>query len=124
MGKGKSAQVETVRTALSYTALGFGAVAIVAPRAFAGIYGLKGDGNLRTMIRLWGTRSMLIGAMNFFATDAQQKRTLAAATTALSFADTLLIAMSGDDVAARTRMMGTATTASVAAASAYVLTQS
>lgn len=124
MGKGKSAQVESIRTGLSYAAFGFGALAIAAPRAFAGIYGLKGDGNLRTMIRLWGTRTVLIGAMNYFATDAQQKRTLAAATTALNFADTLLIAMSGDDVAARTRMMGTATTATIAAASAYVLSQS
>jgi hypothetical protein len=120
---GKTGQVETVRQALAYGALGFGALAMFAPRAFAGLYGLRGDGNLNTMIRLWGTRTTALGALNLVAEEDSHKRVLAATATALNVADSVFIATAGSDVAVRSRVMGTLTTLAFAGAGAYVLTQ-
>ncbi|MGH8861104.1 MAG: hypothetical protein ACRDVG_07690 [Jatrophihabitantaceae bacterium] len=119
-----SSQVDSVRNALAYGALGFGALAVAAPKVFAGLYGLKGDGNLGVMIRLWGTSTAALGALNLIANDDGQKRTLATVATALNAADTVLIATAGSEVSARSRVMGTVTTAAFCAAGAYVLSQS
>lgn len=120
---GKSGQLDTIRDSLTYGALGFGALAVAAPRLFAGVYGLKGDGNLKTMIKLWGTRNLALGTLSLIAKDDATKRTLAITSTALNAADTVLIATAGPDVAARSRVMGSLTTAGFAAAGAYWLSQ-
>jgi hypothetical protein len=120
---GKSSQVETVRTAIAYGAIGFGAVALATPRLFAGVYGLHGDGNLRTMVRLWGTSTAVLGALTLLSTDRAQQRTLAALTVALNTVDTVVIAGAGADVATRSRVMGATTSAAFAVASGYVLSQ-
>lgn len=120
---GKASQVETVRNVLGYGAVAFGTLATFAPRAFAGLYGLRGDGNLDVMIRLWGTRTTALGALNLAAQDDAQKRALAATATALNAADSVFIATGGRDVALRARIMGVLTTLAFAGAGAYVLTQ-
>lgn len=121
---GKSSQVDTIRAGIAYGAIGFGAVALAAPKLFAGIYGLTGDGNLRTMIRLWGTSTAVLGVISLVTNDPGQQRTLAALTTGLNAVDTLAIAAAGSDVSARSRVMGAATSAAFTAASAYVLSES
>jgi hypothetical protein len=121
---GKSAQVDTVRDAISYSGLGFGALAIGAPKVFAGIYGLKGDGNLMTMIRLWGTAISTLSAIGLTVKDDDTRRTLAIATTAFNAASALIVATAGSEVSARSRVMGSATSAGYAVASGYVLSES
>jgi hypothetical protein len=115
------ADVDAIRKGLSYGAIGFGVVATLAPRVFAGVYGLKGDGNLRAMIRLWGTRTALLGGLGATATDPAVQRTLMTAATALNVADAVITLKAGSDVALRSRLMGSATSAGFAAAGAYWL---
>jgi len=120
---GKS-QVDQLTDAINFGAIGFGAVAVLAPRLFQGIYGLKGDGNLSAMSRLWGTRTAAIGAIGLLTRGASNRRQLLTVGTAMSVVDALVIANAGPDVAMRSRIMGTATAASFAAAGAYVVSQS
>jgi hypothetical protein len=113
--------VDALRKGLNYGALGFGGLAILAPRVFAAIFGLKGDGNLHVMIRLWGTRTAVLGALGATTTDPAWQRTLATAGTALNAADSVLALKAGSDVPMRSRLMGSATSAAFAAAGGYWL---
>ncbi len=120
---GKTGQVDTVRNAIAYGGLGFGALAVGAPRVFAGVYGLKGDGNLMAMIRLWGAAVTTLGGVALAAKDDETRRTLAMASTAFNAVSALAIAAAGPDVAVRSRVMGAATSAGYAAAAGYVVSQ-
>lgn len=114
--------VEAVRKNLAYGALGFGGVAVLAPRAFAAIYGLRGDGNLRAMIRLWGTATAVVGAGVLTTKDPADRRLLITASAAMNVADALITLKAGSDVRLRSRLMGSATSAAFAAGCVYVLT--
>jgi hypothetical protein len=116
--------LEAIRKGLSYGAIGFGVVATLTPRLFAGIYGLKGDGNLRVIIRLWGTRTALLGGLGATATDPAQQRRLMTASAALNAADSVIALKAGSDVAWHSRIMGSATSAAFAAAAGYWLSVS
>jgi hypothetical protein len=116
-------EADAIWKGLSYGGLGFGALAVLAPRVFNGLYGLKGDGNLRAMVRLWGTRTALIGAMALTTTDPAAQRRLGMAVVGLNAVDTALTLTAGPDVPARTRVMGAASSAAFAAASGYWLSQ-
>ena len=65
---------DPIWSGLAYGGLGFGALAVAAPKAFSRMYGLKGDGNLRAIIRLWGTRTAVISAIALSVTDASTRR--------------------------------------------------
>ena len=112
--------VDQVRRSIAYGSLGFGALAVTAPGVFNALYGLHGDGNLRTMVRLWGTRNLVLGTIALLTDDPAQRKTLAMLTTALNVVDTVIIAGAGSDVSARARAGGALTTAAFAAASGYV----
>jgi hypothetical protein len=116
--------VDAIRKGLSYGAIGFGALAVLAPRVFAGVYGLKGDGNVRAITRLWGTRTALLGVLAAIETDPAVQRRLITGATALNAADSMLTLKAGSDVALRARIMGAATSAGFAAAGAYWLSNS
>jgi hypothetical protein len=109
--------------AVNYGALGFGAVAVLAPRLFAGLYGLKGDGNVLAMIRLWGTRTAALGAIGVLTKGTSNYRTLLTVGAAMSTVDALVIAGAGPDVALRARAMGSLTSAAFAGAQGYVVSQ-
>lgn len=115
-----TADVDQVRQSIAYGAIGFGALAVTAPGAFNALYGLEGDGNLRTMVRLFGTRNLVLGALTLLTEDRGQRKKLAVLTAALDVVDTAIIAKAGSDVSARARIVGALTTAVFAAASAYV----
>jgi hypothetical protein len=121
---GKSGQLRAIQDGIAYGGLGFGALAITAPKVFAGVYGLKGDANLMTMIRLWGTAVATLGGIGLTAKDDDTRRTLALATTAFNAVSAVVVATAGAEVTARTRVMGTATSAGFAAAAGYVVSQS
>ena len=112
---------EDIRKSSSIAGLTFGAVAALTPRVFAGMYGIPDDPNTRTMTRLWGTRTAVIAAASLLAEGHGEQRRLIMMTTAMSAADTILIAGAGG-VPARARAMGALTSAGFAAAGAYALT--
>jgi hypothetical protein len=115
------AVADDIRKSVGYASVGFGAVAILAPRLFLGMYGVPNDDNVRLMTRMWGTRTAVLGALALALGDAEDRRTLMTAAAAMDAADTLLIAAS--PVPARARAMGAATTAGFAGALAYGLTR-
>lgn len=115
--------LDALRKGIAYGAIGFGAAAVLVPRTFLGVYGLRGDGNLRAMTRLWGTRTALLGGLALTATDPTVQRTLVTGSAVLNVADSVLTLRAGPDVRLRTRLMGSATSAGFAGACAYWLSQ-
>ena len=51
------AVTDDIRKSVGYASVGFGAIAILAPRLFLGMYGVPNDQNVRLMTRMWGTRT-------------------------------------------------------------------
>jgi len=115
------AVADDIRRSVGYASLGFGAVAVLTPRLFLGVYGVPDEENVRLMTRMWGTRTAALGALAVALGDPDDRRVLMTAAAAMDAADTLLIATSSATV--RARAMGAATTAAFAAALAYGLTR-
>jgi hypothetical protein len=116
-------QSEQVRQGLALGAIGFGALAIAAPRVFTAVYGLTANPNVRAMTRLWGTRTAVLGAVMLTTDNPEAQRKLSLMGTAMTALDTVISATAGPDVSARGKILGTATSAAFTAAGAYVLTQ-
>ena len=112
---------DDIRKSVGYASIGFGAIAVLTPRLFLGIYGVPDEENVRLMTRLWGTRNAVLGGLALALRDEESRRTLMTAAAALNAVDTLLISTS--HVPHRARAMGAATTAGFAAALAYGLTR-
>jgi len=110
---------DDMRKAVSYGALGFGALAVLTPRLFLGIYGIPDENNVRLMTRVWGTRTTVLGALALMIGNAEDRRTLMTAAAAMEAVDTLLISTSRAPT--RARILGAATTATFAAATAYAV---
>src|SRR5262245_2716645 len=110
---------EDIRKTVGCGAIGFGALAILSPRLFLGLYGMPDEGNVRLMTRVWGTRTTVVGALSLLLRNTDDRRTLMTAAVVNEALDTLLIATSRAPT--RTRVMGAATTAGFAAATAYAL---
>jgi hypothetical protein len=75
------------------------------------------------MIRLWGVAVATLGGIGLVTKDDDTRRTLAVATTAFNAASAVIVATAGSDVSARSRVMGSATSAGYAAAAGYVVSQ-
>ncbi|HEV7206972.1 MAG TPA: DUF4267 domain-containing protein [Jatrophihabitans sp.] len=116
-------QSDQVRQALALGAVGFGVLAVAAPRVFTALYGLTANPNVRVMTRLWGTRTAALGAVMLTAKEPEDRRRLSMMSTAMTALDTVISATAGPDVSARGKILGTATSAAFTAAGAYVLTQ-
>lgn len=116
-------QTEQVRQGIAMGSVGFGALAIAAPRVFTAVYGLTANPNVRAMTRLWGTRTAMIGAVLLSTENAEDQRRLTMLGTAMSALDALICATAGPDVSARGKILGTTTSAAFTAAGAYVLSQ-
>jgi hypothetical protein len=115
--------VDPIWAGLAYGGLGFGALAVAAPKAFIKLYGLKGDGNLRAIVRLWGTRTALISAIALSVDDPATRRRLGVAIAVMDAADAGLTLAAGPDMPVQTRVLGAGTSAAFAAAAGYWLTQ-
>lgn len=116
------AVLDDVSRQTAFGALGFGAVAIVAPRLFTGVYGLTSDPNVRTLARLWGTRTAVLGAVILAEERPEKKRRLMMLGTAMNATDALIAATAGSQVSARGRALGALTSGAFAALGAYALT--
>lgn len=102
--------------------VGFGVLAAVLPRVFNGIYGLGSDPRTKVLTRLWGTRTAALGALWFLSDDRSSRRTLITVATAMNVVDAALVVTAGE-VPLRSRVLGSASSGSFAAAGAYTLAQ-
>ena len=114
MSTPKTDQLDTALTAGGALSVGFGLMAILAPRGFLRTFGVREDGaTLRFMTRAWGTRTTLIGAL-MLSTEGDERRRVLIASTAVDVVDTVL-ALTAKGVPARSRVMAAATTTAFAA---------
>lgn len=111
---------ERIMRAAGMGAVGFGAVASLAPRAFAGVYGLGDDPHTRVLTRLWGTRTAVLGAIALGAGSPQDQRAVMTAAAAMNSADALFAA-TAPGVSLRARVLGCLSSGAFAAALAYGL---
>jgi len=119
----KDNDADPIWLGVAYGGLAFGVLAVAAPKAFSRMYGLKGDGNLRAIIRLWGTRTAVLSGIALSVTDAATRRRLALAIAGMDVADAALTLTAGADVPVHTRVMGAATSAAFAGVTGYWLSQ-
>lgn len=94
----------------------------MTPRVFTGLYGLPDEANLKTMTRLWGTRTAVLGALALAADRAEDQRRLMTMAAAMNAADSVFVAANGG-LSARTRVLGSLSSATFAAALTYALTR-
>lgn len=114
---------EDIRKAVGVGSIAFGALATLAPRLFLGLYGVPNDeAHLRLMTRLWGTRTAVLGALVFTVQGTESRQRLMSMSAAMNSADALMVAAAGD-VPARTRVLGSLTSAGFAGALGYALNQ-
>lgn len=114
---------DTLREGLSWGAIGFGALATLAPRVFGGVYGLKESPELLVMTRLWGTRTAVLG-LALLGADADEGRKLTQLATAMNVADALIVAGAGSGVNKRSRVLGSLSSAAFAVGFGSVLGRS
>jgi hypothetical protein len=112
---------EEIRKSMAYGGLAFGALGLLAPRAFASLYGVPDDAGVRTMTRLWGTRTAALCAVMLGTDRAEDQRKLMTLVTAMNALDVVAVATAGG-LPARARVLGSLTSASFAAGGAYWLT--
>lgn len=111
---------DALRKGLACGAVGFGALATLAPRLFEAMYGVADRTDLRTMTRLWGTRTTLLG-LALLGADVNEGRRLTQLATAMNVADALIVAGAGPEVNKRARVLGSFTSASFAAGFGWLL---
>jgi hypothetical protein len=113
------AEADDVLKAVGIGSVAFGVVAALTPRLFLGLYGVPDEPGVRTMTRLWGTRTAVLGAMALTLQGAQDKQRVVSMTAAMNIADAALVATAGG-ISGRSRVLGSLTSAGFAGALAYV----
>ena len=86
------------------------------------MYGVPNEANVRTMTRIWGTRTAVLGALVFTLEGTENKQKLMTMSAAMNAADAVMVAAAGG-VPARARVLGSLTSAGFAGALAYALNQ-
>lgn len=107
-----------IQKAVGGGALVLGALATVAPGVFLGMYGATNDVHVRTMTRLWGSRTAVLGALAFILSGDENRRNWANASAAVHTADAAILAASGG-IPARPRVLGALSAAAFAGVAAY-----
>ena len=116
------AGADDIQRAVGAASVAFGVVATLGPRLFLGLYGVPDEASVRTMTRLWGTRTTVLGALLLTVEGTQTKRNLMTMSAAMNATDALVVAGAGG-VPARARVLGSLTSAGFAGAIAYALNQ-
>lgn len=116
------ADADDIQKAVGVASVAFGAVAALTPRLFLGMYGVPDEANVRTMTRLWGTRTAVLGALVFTLEGTENQRKMMSLTASMNIADAVLVA-AAEGVPARARVLGSLTSAGFAGVLAYVLNQ-
>jgi hypothetical protein len=116
------AGADEIQKAVGVGSVAFGAIAALTPRLFLGMYGVPDEANVRTMTRIWGTRTAALGALVFTLDGAENKQKLMTMSAAMNAADAVMVAAAGG-VPVRARVLGSLTSAGFAGALAYALNQ-
>ena len=116
------AGADDIQKAVGVGSVAFGAIAALTPRLFLGIYGVPNEANVRTMTRIWGTRTAVLGALVFTLEGNENQQKLMTLSAAMNAADAVMVATAGG-VPARARVLGSLTSAGFAGALAYALSQ-
>lgn len=116
------AGADDVQKAVGVGSVAFGVVAALTPGLFLGMYGVPNEASVRTMTRLWGTRTAVLGALMFALEGTENKQKLMTLTAAMNAADSAMVATAGG-VPGRARVLGSLTSAGFAGALAYALNQ-
>lgn len=116
------AGADDIRKAVGVGSIAFGAVATLAPRLFLGLYGVPDEASVRTMTRLWGTRTTVLGVLVFTLDGTENQQRLMTLSAAMNAADAGMVAAAGG-IPARARVLGSLTSAGFAGALAYALNQ-
>jgi hypothetical protein len=116
------AGADDVQRAVGAGSVAFGVLAALGPRLFLGLYGVPDEASVRTMTRIWGTRTAVLGVLTFTLEGAENKRRLMTLSAAMNATDALMVAGAGG-VPARARVLGSLTSAGFAGALAYALSQ-
>lgn len=111
-----------IQKAVGVGSVAFGAMAALTPRLFLGLYGVPNEANVRTMTRIWGTRTAVLGALVFSLEGVENRQKLAAMSAAMNAADAIIVAAAGG-IPARARVLGSLTSAGFAGALAFALNQ-
>ncbi len=111
---------DDIQKAVGVGSVAFGAVAALTPRLFLAMYGVPDEPNVRTMTRLWGTRTAVLGALVFTLEGTENKQSMMTMTVAMNAADAVMVASAGG-VSVRARVLGSLTSAGFAGALAYAL---
>ena len=86
---------ESLTKALIGIGVGFGAAAVVAPRALGRAYGIAGTGDTDGLLRLYGTRTAALGALAATASDDETRKSVIKTVAAVSAVDTVCAALMG-----------------------------
>jgi hypothetical protein len=116
------AGADDIRKAVGVGSIAFGAVATLTPRLFLGLYGVPDEASVRTMTRLWGTRTTVLGALVFTLDGTENQQRLMTLSAAMNAVDAGLVAAAGG-IPARARVLGSLTSAGFAGALGYALNQ-
>jgi len=108
---------EGLTKALIATGFGFGTAAVIAPRALGRAYGFQGSGETDGLMRLYGTRTVALGALAATAGNDETRRLVVKTVAAVSAVDTFCAALMGlrGSTSARTAAQTALTTAAVTA---------
>jgi hypothetical protein len=110
-------ELDQLERGVAIGAIGFGAMAVVAPRVFSGMYGLGGDPKLLAMTRVWGTRTAVLGGL-FLVGDTEFRGRMLPWVIGLNAVDAVLTARA-DGLPGRTRTLGALSSAAFAGALGY-----
>ena len=116
------AGADDIQKAVGIGSVAFGAIAALTPRLFLGMYGVPDEANVRTMTRIWGTRTAVLGALVFTLEGTENQQKLMTMSAAMNAADAVMVAAAGG-VPVRARVLGSLTSAGFAGALAYALNQ-
>jgi hypothetical protein len=116
------ARADDIQKAVGVGSVAFGAIAALTPRLFLGMYGVPDEANVRTMTRIWGTRTAVLGALVFTLEGTENQQKLMTMSAAMNAADAVMVAAAGG-VPVRARVRGSLTSAGFAGALAYALNQ-
>ena len=106
---------QTLVQALSASAALFGVTGVVAPRALEAAYGLPSSPHTRQLLRIFGSRMLVLAAWSYTARTKEETDRMLAATAGMNILDALTTLASARTVGRATAVPGALTSATFAA---------
>ncbi len=106
---------QTMVQALGASAALFGATGVLAPRSMETAYGLPSSPHTRQLLRVFGSRMLVIAVWAYTARTKEETDRMLAASAAMNILDTLTTLASAQAVGRATAVPGALTSATFAA---------